>query len=373
MKHLMSYWERSVLLRTFDFAILGAGLIGKQIAIRIQSKYPKARIALVDRSPISYGASTRNAGFACFGSVSEIIDDFQRSPQNEVMALTEKRYRGILELAHTFGKDAIGYRPTGSYEVFTKKEDLQQAKDQMSRINQLLFERMGLKEVFQLKSAQQLKMNCEPETMFNPYEGMLNSGLLNQVVSARAHQLGVIPLYGLNIQEINQGDHAYIMRSENGIEVKATQLIIANNAFAAPFLPDEDIQAARGQIIITQPLDDLPFDGIFHSDKGYMYFRTIDDRILIGGGRNQFAEQEHTFDFEGTENIKQYLENYLRRVVLPGRTFETDMHWSGIMAMGKEKIPIVKRVNDNLLLCVRMGGMGVALGPVLSREITDMV
>ena len=46
---------------------------------------------------------------------------------------------------------------------------------------------------------------------------------------------------------------------------------------------------------------------------------------------------------------------------------------SGIMAMGREKLPIVKRVNENLLLCVRLSGMGVALGPVLSDEIAEMV
>jgi hypothetical protein len=49
------------------------------------------------------------------------------------------------------------------------------------------------------------------------------------------------------------------------------------------------------------------------------------------------------------------------------------MHWSGIMAMGEEKIPIVKKVDDHLILCVRMSGMGVALGPVLSDEVADML
>ena len=48
------------------------------------------------------------------------------------------------------------------------------------------------------------------------------------------------------------------------------------------------------------------------------------------------------------------------------------MQWSGIMAMGKDKLPIVKRENDSLILCVRMGGMGVALGPVLSDEVVSM-
>jgi hypothetical protein len=45
------------------------------------------------------------------------------------------------------------------------------------------------------------------------------------------------------------------------------------------------------------------------------------------------------------------------------------MHWSGIMGIGKQKLPIVKKVYEHLGICVRMSGMGVALGPVLSDEV----
>jgi gamma-glutamylputrescine oxidase len=372
MKHFMSYWERSVLLRPFDFVVLGAGLIGKQIAIRIKTKYPSARVALIDRSPVSYGASTRNAGFACFGSVSEILDDFRLSPENDVIALLEKRYKGINELVDTFGAETIGYRPTGSYEVFTDRHALDYAKEHMRGLNTLLASHIGLENVFNLRS-DTMGMRCETECIFNPYEGMLNSGMLNETINQTAHEMGIIPLYGLDINNMQGTGNAYKLEATNGMEVHAAQLVIANNAFAAPFLPDEDIQPARGQIIITQPMKDLPFDGVFHSDKGYIYFRNIDDRILIGGGRNQFLEQEHTYDFDGSDNVRQYLENYLREVVIPGRSFEVDMHWSGIMAMGREKLPIVKRLDEHLLVCARMGGMGVALGPVLSREIMDLL
>jgi gamma-glutamylputrescine oxidase len=373
MKHLLSYWERSVLLRPFDFAILGAGLIGKQIAIQIRAKYPDARIALIDRSPISYGASTRNAGFACFGSITEILDDFRLSPEEDVIALAEKRYKGIQQLVSDFGEKAIGYKACGSYEVFTDRALLQQAKEHLPRVNQLLSARFGIDKVFELRSADQLQMHCEDEVVFNPYEGMLNSGMLNEVVGAKVLSQGVVPLYGLEVIKLNKAYDAYTLDCDNGLQVTCHQLILANNAFAAPFLPEEDIHPARGQVLVTKPIDHLPFDHIFHSDMGYVYFRSIDGRVLIGGGRNKFREQENVSDFEGTNNVRQYLEDYLRQVVLPGRDFEIDMHWSGIMAMGPQKMPIVKRVDNNLLLCVRMSGMGVALGPILSREIADLV
>ncbi len=373
MTHYLSWWERSVLLRPFDFAVLGAGLLGKQIAIRIQAQYPSARIALVDRSPVSYGASTRNAGFACFGSISEILDDFHRSSERDVIALAEKRYRGISELVATFGAGAIDYKQCGGHEIFTDRGDLELAKDKLSYINKLLSAQLGVGPVFSLRSSASAGMRCEEECIFNPYEGMLNSGLLNEVISDIAHRAGIVPLYGLDIQSLHSSQDGYTLLASNGMEVLCSQLILANNAFAAPFLPDEDIQPARGQVLITKPLEKLPFKGIFFSDKGYNYFRTVDKRVLIGGGRHLFREQERTYAFGGSENVREFLENYLREVVLPGLDFETDMHWSGIMAMGAEKMPIVRRVNDHLVICVRMSGMGVALGPVLSREVMELL
>ncbi|HEY1046144.1 MAG TPA: FAD-dependent oxidoreductase [Bacteroidia bacterium] len=369
MKHFSSYWERSVLLRPLDFAIIGAGLVGKQIAIKLKAKFPLSRIAIIDRSPISYGASTRNAGFSCFGSVTEIVDDLSHTDASQVAQLAQKRFQGIQQLVESFGADNIGYRNTGSFEIFKNESDFNQAFEHLNSVNQLLEEQANIKNAFSIQSTSNMKMNCHHQCIFNPYEGMLNSGMLNETINDIAHRSGVLPFYGLNIVEFEKDANGYRLLSEDGMELQCKQLIIANNAFASQLMPELDVVPARGQVIITEPIANLPFDGIFHSDKGYIYFRNIDNRVLIGGGRNAFKEQETTYDFEGSEALKTYLENYLKEVVLPNHDFKTDMHWSGIMAMGKQKLPIVKRYDENLVLCVRMSGMGVALAPVLSSDV----
>jgi glycine/D-amino acid oxidase-like deaminating enzyme len=375
MSFYPSYWERSILLKTFDFIVLGAGIIGKQIAIKIKEKYPNARIALVDKYPIPYGASTRNAGFACFGSVSEILDDLKYSSKTDVIQLADKRRRGIQQLVEEFGTDSIGYRSTGSYEIFdpNQSEDLHLALNNLDFINSELGTITGLKNIFEIKHNTKFNMNSLSTCIFNQFEGMLNSGMLNETISNKAHGLGIIPFYGYDVKSIERIDNGYDLLNENNMQLTCKQLIVANNAFASQLLPELDVVPARGQIIITKPIENLPFDGIFHSDKGYVYFRNIDQRVLIGGGRNHFREEETTYNFEGSLVVKDFLINYLKNVVLPNREFEIDMHWSGLMAMGKVKLPIVKRENENLLLCVRMSGMGVALGPILSDEIVAML
>jgi gamma-glutamylputrescine oxidase len=373
MNHQTSFWESSVLLKPYDFAILGAGLTGKQIALKLIEKYPKSRVALVDRLPFSYGASTRNAGFSCFGSISEIVMDLKIDDSENVFKLVEQRFNGIKKLVDEFGAENFDFIQTGGYEVFENDEDYNLAIDNLSQINCQLHQRLDIKEMYQNDSISRFNFNYLDYAIFSPFEGMLNPGKLNLLLSKLVHQSGVEPLYGLDIQEIQIHNHQYDLIATNGLRIHANQLIVANNAFASKLLPDLDVVPARGQIILTKPISNLPFNAIFHANKGYIYFRNVGDRVLIGGGRDQFLNQEKSYNIETTDEVKEYLLNYLKTHILKDQSFEIETSWSGIMAMGNEKTPIVKRYDDSLILCVRMGGMGVALGPVVSDEVITLL
>ncbi len=374
MNYTFSYWEKNYLVPKLDFIVLGAGLIGKQIAIKLKEKLPNASVAIIDKHPFSAGASTRNAGFACFGSVSEIIDDFNRSDANDVIKLAHKRFVGLQKLRQQWGTDSIGFIQNGSVEIFDKQDVsfYENTLQQVEHINNLLQKEFGINNIFKIQN-NSLGFNAMDKLIFNAHEGKLNTGKLNAVMSDKMHRIGVLPYYGIQIDSIEQIGNGYSLTDSDGFNFTCTQLIMATNAFTPQLFPDIDIEPARGQIILTKPIPNLPEMPIIHADKGYIYARTIDDRILIGGGRNKFMEEERTTQFGNTHNLTKYLSEYLSNIILPNTPFEIDMQWSGIMAMGAEKLPIVRRINNNLLMCVRMSGMGVALGPVLSEEILEMI
>ncbi|MDP2175706.1 MAG: FAD-dependent oxidoreductase [Bacteroidota bacterium] len=373
MKYQSSYWESSVLFKPFDFIILGAGLTGKQIALKLVKKHPKARIAIIDRLPFSYGASTRNAGFSCFGSVSEIIMDLKNTDEKLVFELVKQRFLGIQKLVDEFGAENFDFIQTGGFEVFTSEVELNLAIEKLPFINHQLKQLLNIDAMYQTKSIADFNFNYMCSALFNPYEGMLNPGKLNHTLSKRIHISGVEPLYGLNIEQLVKMNDGYMLRAANGMAIKTQQLIVANNAFSSLLFPELDIVPARGQIILTKPIFNLPFQGIFHANKGYIYFRNVGDRVLIGGGRDQFFQNEQTYEIESTDEVISYLTNYLKQHILRDIDFEIETNWSGIMAMGNEKTPIVKRLNEHLIVCVRMGGMGVALGPIVSDEVIKML
>jgi glycine/D-amino acid oxidase-like deaminating enzyme len=71
-------------------------------------------------------------------------------------------------------------------------------------------------------------------------------------------------------------------------------VIYCTNAFSSKFLKNENIIPARGQILLTEPIEGLKLKGTFHYDEGFYYFRNLGNRVLLGGGRNQDFKTEET-------------------------------------------------------------------------------
>jgi phosphotransferase system IIA component len=43
------------------------------------------------------------------------------------------------------------------------------------------------------------------------------------------------------------------------------------------------------------------------------------------------------------------------------------------MAVGKEKKPLIQKINDHIFCAVRMSGMGVALAPQVGKIVAGML
>ena len=131
--------------------------------------------------------------------------------------------------------------------------------------------------------------------------------------------------------------------------------------------PDLPVSPARSQVLITSPVEQLKLNGVFHYEEGYFYFRNVGNRVLLGGGRHLDFEKEATDEFGITQKIQRKLDRLLRTKILPGKKYTIEHRWSGIMGLGKEKKPIIKKLSKNVVAAVRMGGMGVAIGTLVGE------
>ena len=94
---------------------------------------------------------------------------------------------------------------------------------------------------------------------------------------------------------------------------------------------------------------------------------------MFGGGRNLDFNAEETSEFGQTEIIQTQLEEILKTVILPNTNFEIEHRWSGIMGVGNQKKAIVKQLSENVFCGVRLGGMGVAIGSLVGKELADLL
>jgi glycine/D-amino acid oxidase-like deaminating enzyme len=307
--------------------------------------------------------------------MGEILDDISRTDENTAYALYEKRYKGLQQLLADFGETAIGYEKTGGYEIFTPEDhaEYETIAANMNRVNNTL-ESVAGEKPFQLKSTSKLGMKVLENGVYTPLEGMVQTHLLYKKVQEAATSAGVRIMGGLSAlppEKLDSGK--WRVKTQEGYTFDAQTLVVCTNGYAAQLLPQLEVVPARGQVLVTSAIPGLAWRGLMHADKGYIYFRSLGTRILIGGGRNLDFAGETTPELDTTEVITQYLLQYLKDVVVPGETFEIEHQWAGTMGMHQNRTPIVQRMDEGLYVCVRMGGMGVALSALVSRELAQLV
>ncbi len=149
----LSYWEIKNWFTNIDYTIVGSGIVGLSCAWFLKERFPKSKILILERGMLPQGASTKNAGFACFGSLSEIIEDLKSHSENEVLELVEKRFYGLHLLRKTLGDKAVNYQNNGGFELFNNTDDTlyETCLSQKNKINKFL-KPIFKTDVFSLKN-----------------------------------------------------------------------------------------------------------------------------------------------------------------------------------------------------------------------------
>lgn len=377
-ENTLSYWERETFIGRPDVVVLGSGIVGLSAAIRLRELDRSLHVLVLERGALPAGASTRNAGFACFGSLTELLDDMTTRSEEEVLALVERRWQGLQRLRARVGDTALQYESLGGYEVFRSDEaDIyQQCLDRMGFFNDRLAAMTGLAQTYAIadEAIPTFGFQGVAHLIHNRAEGQIHTGKMMEALLEKAHEVGVKILFGVEVKTIESQHDGVVLQTAQGWEIRAAKLLVATNGFARRLLPHLEVQPARNQVLITQPIADLPVRGCFHYDRGYYYFRDVGNRLLLGGGRNLDKAGETTDELGTTQLIQNALQRLLHEVILPHREAPIDTWWSGILGIGEEKKPIIKSVAPHLWVAVRLGGMGVAIGSLVGEEAaTEML
>jgi len=374
---MFSFWEKNTWFASTDICIVGSGIVGLNAAIHLKKSFPQKQIIVLERGMLPCGASTKNAGFACFGSPGELAADLALMGHDELHQLIKARLDGLHLLRQTLGDDTIAYNPCGGAEIFLTSDEnnYENILNQLPAINHLMKDVCGMKNVFTSTDEHVLTYGFKnvKHIISNTLEGQIDTGLMMKALLQKAKECGISVFFGADVLQVNStASQAEIEVAHYG-KITADQVILSTNGFISQFMPSLNILPGRAQVLITEPITQLAIDKCFHYQEGYYYFRNVGMRILFGGGRNLDKGAETTTSHEISSPIQESLDAFLHQIIAPGINPKVEMRWAGTLGLGLQRKPTVKCVDDRIYVAAGMGGMGVALGSLTGKEVAELL
>jgi glycine/D-amino acid oxidase-like deaminating enzyme len=400
-----SFWELDRYAGPWDYAVIGAGITGLNAALEIKIQEPRSRVLVLEARQTGAVASSRNAGFLCLGSPSEMCALLDAQGETAWLHWTAAKWAGIQRLLRLMGSKSLRYQKVKAYELLTPSGPFrisnfvnEQVLGRIPELNRLLDEALTLSLPFSNQRKRTKSMTLPwsspyfgepifvdqshgwgaPGLMTLPmaYEGQVHPMFVLDSLKRYAQNLGVVVLQGcpvqglgpmgLGLQELVMEDQALVIQTKN--------IILCTNALTNSLIPRPEVIPQRGQVLVSAPLPGgLPkrLMGNFHGDSGYLYFRNLGlDRLLLGGARNLDFQGEQNDQWAENSLLTEHLTHYAYDVLgLNSDELKWEQAWSGTMGFTASGVPHLQALGPGRWLVAGMNGMGMALGPEMGRRV----
>jgi glycine/D-amino acid oxidase-like deaminating enzyme len=334
-----------------DVAVVGGGITGCSCALALAES--GKRVRLFEAREIAGGASGRNGGFALRGGAAPFPVLAESIGEDAAAALwrwTEDELGVLAEL----GGDA--FRPTGSLRLAVDDEERDELWDEYEGLRAA-----GLAAGWRDELPPPLAGRY-PAALFHPPDGVLQPAQLVRRVARRAADAGV---------EIHEHTRVASMR-----DTGAPTVVVATDGYPSGLLGDLEglIVPTRGQVIATEPIEEILFELPHYGRHGFDYWhQRPDGRIVAGGFRDVSLDTEFTAEETTTPVVQGALERFVEEHV--GRPLRVDYRWAGIFGMVFDFLPVLGRVpgSDGLWIAGGYSGHGNVLGFACGRLVARAI
>jgi glycine/D-amino acid oxidase-like deaminating enzyme len=332
-----------------DVAIVGGGVTGCAAALRLAEAGLRVRVH--DQRGIAEGASGRNGGFALPGTAAAYDvarDTYGPERARELWRWTTEALRQLAEL----GGNAL--REVGSYRVASDDEEREAVRREYEALREDRFAVQWLDDLPGWPSGQ--------------FAGVIVHAAGGSIQPAHfVRRLAELAAEaGTDLREHE--------RVEDVSALDADQVVVATDGYGHGLVPELDglVWPTRGQVVVSEPIDEVLFDRPHYARHGFDYWQQLPDgRVLLGGFRDASILDELTDDETTTETIQSALERFLGELL--GAPPRISHRWAGIFGLMQDMLPLVGRVpgRDGLWVAAGYSGHGNVLGFACGRLVAD--
>ena len=323
-----------------DVAVVGGGVTGCACAYALAEA--GCRVRLYEAREIAGGASGRNGGFALRGGAppyDEARVNLGATRARALWRLTERYLDRLSELA------GDAFRRTGSLRLAADADERAELETEYGALRE---------DGFAVEWLDDLPAPLAGRfdgAIFHPGDGSLQPARWVRRLAARAAAVGA---------ELREGH-----RVESLDELEAEQVVLATDGYTRGLLRqlDDAVHPVRGQVLVTEPLGRDLFPCPHYARHGYDYWQqTPDQRLVLGGFRDEAPDLEQTAEERTTPLIQENLERFAAELI--GVKPRITNRWAGIFGATEDRLPLAGQApgRDGLWVACGYSGHGNVLG-----------
>jgi gamma-glutamylputrescine oxidase len=321
-----------------DVCVLGGGMTGCAAALELASR--ESRVVLLEANAVGAGASGRNLGHIATGlgcHYEAAITDLGREGAREVWETNRHNHARIRECLTALRADC-GYEPRGGFAIALDREEARELAESEDLLRDDGFSGEFLDHYM-------LETRFAAKGLAGGYwsadDAAIDGLAFTRTLAAAAEAKGARLFEGSPVQGLESGGPGIEVRTAGGV-VRAGVAIVALNAFAPPLVPflKERIRPLRGQCVAFGNDGTLTLPTPAYADRGRVYWRLTDDRLLVGGFDDLALEEESTAALGTTDLIQHAIETFAREN-LGAVAHAVIQRWSGIMGISVDGFPFI--------------------------------
>lgn len=356
-----------------DVTIVGAGFTGLSAALYLLRA--GLSVALIEQSRPGEGASSRNGGMLGHShkvGYGALRNRFGHETAQRILQ------EGMASLAFTQNliaqeKIVCDYQPCGRFRGAWTTRDY----DAMASDIEWMQLNVGLNASMLTRAEQHREVNtdryqggCVFHDHGSVHPGLLHAGLLDRVIQAG----GVISSRNSALSITTDKSRKKLTTAHG--DIRSRHIVLATNGYRTR-LNQRWRRASvpvSSYLIATEPLGEgvaqslIPGGRmIVESRKRFGYYRiSPDGQRLVFGGRAALEQIS-------TKKSQQVLRDMMVDLFPALKNVEVTHSWTGLVAMTRDSVPHIARLEDGVYVAGGYNGSGVAMAPYLGHKLGQMI